>query len=353
MSREKKYPGVHLVPHPRPQRLSTGVLPVFLPHHGCPPKAAGRCVYCAQHAQTGVAGVSLEHTLLALKNQLQTRVMSSDPPVEVGFYGATFTALPDGWDTLLVELAAGFKVAGAVSRIRCSTRPDECDSERLNALRHAGLDMVELGIQSFNHDVLRACGRGYTGRTALDGCSKVRAAGLDLGLHLMLGLPGQSGRVFREDVALAVLARPSSVRLHPCLVLENTPLAGQFRDGHYQPWELGVAIDALADALLDFWRAGIHVIRVGLAPEDSLNAAVLAGPQHPALGQRAASLALFRHLRETLTGAKLGRLLYPRRYESDVLGWQRERLPDWAALGLGRENLQPWDEAEFGLNYEM
>ena len=75
-------------------------------------------------------------------------------PIELAFYGGTFTALPERLQMECLALAMQAKEKGIVCRVRCSTRPDALRPDRLQALRHAGLDLVELGIQSFHTEAL-------------------------------------------------------------------------------------------------------------------------------------------------------------------------------------------------------
>lgn len=332
--------------HPRPRLgKKARVLPVFLPWQGCP----GRCAFCSQRLQTGLAPAPLAEHHARLARELERLAVGGAPPLEVGFYGATFTALPEPWPERFTALAAQYMETGLVSRIRCSTRPDACDPALLAHLRGLGLSFVELGVQSFDAQALARSRRGHGPDEALAGCRAVREAGLGLGLHLMPGLPGQTTSAFLRDIDLVVSLAPESVRLHPCVVLAGTPLADEFASGAYRPWSLGRTITLLALALLRLWSRAIPVIRMGVAPEDSFVTSILAGPWHPALGQRAASLALFLHSR-ALT-ASLGRpprrLLHPSRLTSDVRGWQGELLPSWRRLGLAPDDLVPWERDFF------
>jgi hypothetical protein len=159
----------------------------------------------------------------------------------------------------------------------------------------------------------------------------------------MAGLPGQSPGVFLEDVSRAMALRPDWLRLHPALVLESTPLARSWRARAYRPWPLAPTLELLGKAVLAAWDAGTRVIRVGVAPEPGFAGRVLAGPRHEALGQRAASRALWLHVRRLFAheGIRPRSLEGPARHLSDTLGWRGEMLPRWKALGLGREAIRP------------
>ncbi|MBA4357235.1 MAG: radical SAM protein [Desulfovibrio sp.] len=338
-------------PHPEPPRhpahgARPKVFPVFLPLAGCP----GRCVYCNQPAQTGQAPEPLD-TVLA---RARADILALPEPVELAFYGGTFTALPEAWTTRFLGLAAELRGLGRVTRVRCSTRPDAVAPEMLKDLRMRGLDLVELGVQSFSDAALAVSGRGYDGATARAACRMVREAGLSLGIQLLPGLPGHSTEDFARDIdtcaALAPELRPELVRLYPCLVLEGTELADLWRAGSYTPWALEATVEALAEALRVLWAAGIPAARVGLAEQQGLT--VLAGPRHPALGQLARARALFLHVRGQLatlppalrTGPRT--LFVPRRWQGEVLGQGNALAAEYAALGL---RVELWEEQEFGL----
>ena len=339
------------IPHPAPPRPGRKLVPVFLPYAGCP----GRCVYCAQPLATGAAAGRdlLPRAWADLARDLEQAAARGDS-FELGFYGGTFTALPEDWAERFLDLAAGYRNPGPVAAVRCSTRPDAVDPARLGRLRDLGLDLVELGVQSFDPACLAASGRGYGREQALAACAMVRGAGLGLGIQLLPGLPGmppEPDGAFARDVALALAQGPQAVRLYPCVVLPGTGLARSWAAGSYAPWTVAQAADLLGRALLACWRAGVPVIRLGLAPQPGLARDILAGPWHPALGQMARSRALWSHVADALErrGLRPARLLVPRRHLSDVLGHGREMLPAWAGLGLAEDRIRVWEQSGFGV----
>ena len=232
---------------------------------------------------------------------------------------------------------------GWISSFRCSTRPDRVDAPTLLRLRSAGCGVVELGVQSFNDSALAASRRGYTGATALAACATVRAAGLKLGVQLLPGMPGHNPQHFAHDVPTALAAGAHMLRFYPCLVLEGTGLAAMWREGSYKPWPLEATLDALAQGWLAAIRAGVPVIRMGLAPEPGLAQAILAGPVDGELGGRVKGRALLLAVREALQAPDLRQkflpecgfaLRLPRAMQGFFWGAGGELRPAWAALGL-------------------
>lgn len=318
--------------HPEPETPKKRILPVFLPFAGCPE----RCVYCAQQAVTGEKPAELGERLDWLLAELAERRANKAPAIDVAFYGGTFTSLPGYWPQIFLDEIAPFKKDGTVADIRCSTRPDATAPEFLSELKELGLDMVELGIQSFSDAVLAASKRGYTGQEAQGACRRVLDSGLSLGIQLMPGLPGMDTETFQDDASTAIALAPAAVRLYPTMVLDGTALANDWREGQYQPWALEETVEALGQALLQFWKANIPVIRIGLPPEPTLQDYVLAGPQHSALGQLIRSQALFHFIAEKLSayGQAPNAFLAPSRYQSDFLGHSRSMVDTYAAAGL-------------------
>lgn len=333
--------------HPEPKTGKLAVWPVFLPFAGCP----NRCVYCAQDRQTGLRSFGLESAFVKLKQGLDQREEQGLPPVGLGFFGGTFTALPRTWQDRFLALACRFKKRGVVSHVRCSTRPDCVSEQLLSRMRHAGLDMVELGVQSFSTPVLAASGRGYAREEVLLGCSLVREAGLELGVQLLPGLPGHGSREWERDVSETVALGPDVLRIYPCLVIRGTELARQWDRGAYHPWSLPGTVERIGRSLPVFWNTGIAVIRIGLAPEQELLHGLVDGPWHPALGTLVRGRALVDILAVGCKGG-LGageELRVPARYSGEFWGHRgsnRERL---AGLGIDGGTVRFWDNPWFAV----
>jgi histone acetyltransferase (RNA polymerase elongator complex component) len=281
--------------------------------------------------------------------------LRNGPPPEAAFYGGTFTLLAERDLSACLALVRRLRREGIIAGARCSTRPDAVNQAVLDRLEEAGFTCLELGIQSFSSAALKKAGRGYTRETALAACALTRRSGLALGIQLMPGMPGADAATSREDVALAASLAPDVVRLYPCLVLEGSGLAAMWREGRYTPWEEEETVAFLAEACLAFWSAGTRVIRLGLAPQEGLKEAVLAGPRHPALGSRARGLALFLFLEKRLRSAGFSaanppRLDLPRSRQGEFWGHGGELADRYASLGLSRENIHWHQGQEFILS---
>lgn len=257
------------------------IIPVFIMNRGCP----HRCLYCNEELTAEGRPERLENPGFyeTVRAYLKNRRRKSGP-TQIAFYGGTFTGMPRGEQQRLLELAAGFLREGTVDSLRISTRPDEIDAEGLHLLGMFGVRTVEIGAQSLDDHVLRLSRRGHSAADTVNAIRLLKERGFETGIHLMAGLPGDSPERFAGTIDKVIALAPDMVRIHPTLVLRDTPLADAFRAGSYRPLPLSEAISQCRDALKKLTSAGCVVIRMGLQTTRALEepGAVVAGPFHPA-----------------------------------------------------------------------
>jgi histone acetyltransferase (RNA polymerase elongator complex component) len=355
--------------HPEPAASYPPVHPIFIPFAGC----KARCVFCSQENQSGTSckddraladGVLAQIALLASGGKPRLKEPPQAPPkapVELAFYGGTFTALPFKDIEAFLLAANTLKEQGMLGALRCSTRPDALSMEMLQKLKHLGMNTIELGVQSFCDKPLAESKRGYAAETAIQACHMVQEAGLTLGIQLMPGMPGMQREHFLEDIERCAGIKPAFVRLYPCLVLEGTALAGLWRQKLFTPWSLDTILELLPDALLTLWNNSIKVIRIGLAPQKGLQEQILDGPRHPALGQILRSLALFKLISaqvrefsaennaENCPEQPGYRLYAPKRFQGEFYGHAGSLTKAYAGLKLSPPTVCWWDKNYFEL----
>ena len=110
---------------------------------------------------------------------------------------------------------------------------------------------VELGLQSAHDRTAELINRGHTFADFCRGYEKLRRASekIRIGVHLILGLPGESRADMMESVRQVSKLRPDEVKLHLLHILKNTRLAEIFAAGKYQPLSREEYISLVADAL--------------------------------------------------------------------------------------------------------
>ncbi|HHL39264.1 MAG TPA: radical SAM protein [Deltaproteobacteria bacterium] len=263
------------------------IIPIFIPFGGCP----HRCVFCDQGAVTGARSMPSEADVAATV-ELYLSTWKGGGPREAAFYGGTFTALPEPVQRRYLAAAAAFVRAGRLDSLRVSTRPDAVDEKRAGLLKEQGVRTVELGVQSMDDEVLRLSGRGHTAAHTVRAVEVLGAAGMEVGLQLMPGLPGDTPARFEATVRAALDLTPHFLRIYPTVVMAGTTLHEMYLDGGFEPWGLDETVEACAAALRLARKAGVPVVRIGLPQGPELGERVVAGPYHPSLRSLAQARAV-------------------------------------------------------------
>jgi len=269
-------------PHPE-SGTRPFIIPIFLPHAGCP----HQCVFCNQVSITG----SIQQAVNAdqIRSQIhQFLEYTTDrrKPVQISFYGGNFLGLKIDEMTRLLDLATEFIGQGQVNSIRFSTRPDTITPERLNIISEYPVETVELGVQSMDDHVLALAERGHNAADTVHAVEQLKELQLDIGLQLMVGLPGDNEALSLITAEKTAALGPDFVRIYPVLVVKNSRLAKWYQKGTYAPLSLAAAVTQVKKLYLLFKKANIRVVRMGLQASEDLadEATVLAGPYHPAFG---------------------------------------------------------------------
>jgi histone acetyltransferase (RNA polymerase elongator complex component) len=258
------------------------IIPIFVPHGGCP----HQCVFCNQKRISGQQRVPTgQEVEIQINQYLRTIGDHAGKTVEVAFFGGSFTALPVKLQRELIAPARSFWQSGRVDYLRISTRPDCLDRANLEWLYAWGVRVIELGVQSMASEVLAMSKRGHTAEAATSAAALVQAQGFQLGLQMMVGLPGDDREKALNTARQLAILQPDFVRIYPVLVIKDTELAELYQAGQYLPWDLLTTIEVCRDLLKIFTQADIPVIRIGLQTTEQINLQgdVIAGPFHPAL----------------------------------------------------------------------
>lgn len=257
------------------------IFPIFIPHAGCP----HQCVFCNQKTISGEKRTGVEDVVRQIGKYRQWIAPSRSN--QAAFYGGSFTGLDMDLQERLFAPVDELRAAGVIGSVRVSTRPDYIDGPRIDLLKRHGVTLVELGVQSLDDRVLEKARRGHTREDVVRAVALLREAGLSVGLQLMVGMPGQTRESLRETVDEACRLQPDIARIYPLLVVKGTPLEEQWRRGLFTPLSVEEAADRAAYVYRRLEERGIHVIRIGLQPDEELcrPGNILAGPFHPAMGE--------------------------------------------------------------------
>jgi histone acetyltransferase (RNA polymerase elongator complex component) len=286
------------------------IIPVFVPHKGCPHD----CIFCNQRKITGmesnnncdntnmsecnsgneVTSKMVEEIIDEYLESIHLHNKNKETYIELSFFGGSFTAIPMTYQNELLTIAKTAKENGRINAIRLSTRPDYINIEILDNLKTYKVDVIELGVQSMDEEVLLASERGHDAECVIGASSLIKEYGFKLGLQMMLGLPKDT---LKKDLYTAkeiIKLKPDFVRIYPTLVIKETKLEQDFYKGLYKPLSLDDALAYSKELYELFTFKNIQIIRLGLQPTEqiSMDGDVVTGPFHPAFRELVESIVL-------------------------------------------------------------
>lgn len=259
------------------------IIPIFVVYKGCP----NRCIYCNERITAGnyPDRITEKEFRSTVDGYLKTASKNWDR-IEIAFYGGNFTGIDIDYQIELLRFAESYIKDGSVQSIRISTRPDYIDNSNIRLLKKYNVTMVEIGAQSMIDEILNRSNRGHSSDDVRNAIKILKKSGFKTGVHLMAGLPGDTKEGFIYTVAEIIKIKPGTARIHPTIVLKDTPLAEAYMRGEYRPLSMDEAVSLCGYALSRFKGAGISVIRLGLHKSEDMNSegSIVAGPFHPAFG---------------------------------------------------------------------
>lgn len=270
------------------------IIPVFISHQGCP----HQCVFCNQDRIAGkYEEVFASDVRRTIDEYLET-INKKGSTIEVSFFGGTFTAIDVNKQKELLSVAKEYKEKGLIHKIRLSTRPDAILPYILNYLKEYKVDIIELGVQSLDDEVLRKSGRGHSVKDVEIASRLIKEAGFTLGHQIMPGLPGDNFEIDIETTKKSIEMKPDICRIYPSLVIKDTPMEDMYHRGDYKPYSLDEAVYISGEMLKLYNEAKVKVIRIGLQPTDTITTGkdIVDGPFHPAFRELVESYLICENL---------------------------------------------------------
>ncbi len=144
-----------------------------------------------------------------------------------------------------------------------STRPDFVNEKTVEMLSSFDVPVtIEIGLQTIHEKSLKFLQRGHDFelcRKAIDLCGK---AGLEVGVHLILGIPGESFEDMKETIEYVSSNKYiKQVKFHNLMIYKNTKLKEMYENGEVSIFMIENYIKILGD-LLPFLRGDIVITRL-------------------------------------------------------------------------------------------
>ncbi|UCH95606.1 MAG: TIGR01212 family radical SAM protein [Candidatus Aminicenantes bacterium] len=120
---------------------------------------------------------------------------------------------------------------------------------------------VELGLQSIHAQSLEFLNRNHTYGQFLDTFAELRKRSIDVVVHLIVGIPGESPADMLQTVKEMNRIKPAGVKLHLMHVLKNTPLFHMYEKETFKLLEKDEYVDLIV-YLLEHLDPGIVIHRL-------------------------------------------------------------------------------------------
>jgi len=194
---------------------------------------SGGCIFCSGSGEFAEGGPD------PIAVQLERAKLRVAAKNKGGKYIAYFQAFTNTYAPVerLRQLYYAAIAPEEILGLAIGTRPD-CLGEDVIALLEEVNRIkpvsVELGLQTIHDDTARYIRRGYASEVYFDAVKRLKAAGIEVVTHIILGLPGETTDKMLETTRAAVRAGTDGVKFHLLHVLRGTDLetayaAGEFR----------------------------------------------------------------------------------------------------------------------------
>ena len=225
----------------------------------------GGCIFCSEggsgdFAQKRDISVSAQVEAAKLRVAKKMKNGTNDPTWEQdGPYIAYFQSYTNTYAPL-PYLEALFSEAIAlpeICAISIGTRPDCLPDETIDLLSRLNKEKpvwIELGLQTIHETTARFIRRGYPLSVFEDAFHRLKAAGLTVIVHVILGLPGESKEQILDTICyLASLNHDGSkidgIKLQLLHVLKGTDLDPLYQEGAFRTMELDEYLELVGDCL--------------------------------------------------------------------------------------------------------
>ena len=194
----------------------------------------GGCIFCsaAGSGEFAESGTSIAAQL----EQAKARVSAKNRGGKYIAYFQSFTNTYAPVEVLEEKYMAAITPEDIVG-LAIGTRPDCLPEEtvsllaRINQIKPVS---VELGLQTVHEPSVAYIRRGYVNQTYFDAVKRLKAAGLEVVTHIIIGLPGETAQMAVETTKAAVAAGTDGVKFHLLHVLRGTDLADEYAAGKFR-----------------------------------------------------------------------------------------------------------------------
>ena len=214
-------------------------------------KGFGGCTYCNNQTFSP----EYCHTEKSVKEQLEEGIRFFSrkyPEMKYLAYFQAYTNTYDEIDRLIAKYEEALSFPDVVGLI-IGTRPDCMPNELLDyfsTLSQNKFVMIEYGLESTSDRTLIRINRGHTHAESEDAILRTTDRGIYTGVHLILGLPGESKEEILHHADVLSALPITTLKLHQLQLIRHTRTTKEFEE---TPEEFHLyTADEYIDLVIDF-----------------------------------------------------------------------------------------------------
>jgi len=196
------------------------------------PFCESKCGYCDFYSVTSLSDIPEYIKAILAELSLYVQYFNCFDTIYIG--GGTPSLLSgDDVSEILIHVRNTFTIA-ADAEITVEVNPADAHPHFLASLRRTGVNRLNIGIQSFDENVLRFLERRHTSEQAFQSIEQARTAGFDnIGLDLIYGIPAQSLFSWKDTLSRALSFEPEHLSCYQLSLKDDTPLGRRHQKGEF------------------------------------------------------------------------------------------------------------------------
>jgi oxygen-independent coproporphyrinogen-3 oxidase len=221
------------------------------------------CHYCDFHFSTNTSVQAALISSMVQELNLQRQYLDGESVATIYFGGGTPSLLTEEQTGLLLQTIRNNFNVRADAEVTLEANPDDLTVAKLRELKHAGVNRLSIGIQSFQDDVLKFLNRAHDAEQAKNCVALARHIGFDnISIDLIYAIPGQSEEAWRENIQTAISLEPEHISSYSLTVEKQTVFGKWAAKGKFLAVEDDVAAHQLEVLVDELERAGFNQYEV-------------------------------------------------------------------------------------------
>lgn len=205
------------------------------------------CIFCSK----GGSGDFAQSRNLSITEQIESGKKRVEKKIKSGKYIAYFQAFTNTYAPVEILRA---KYSEAINHpdivaLSIATRPDCLGDdviELLDEMNKIKPVFVELGLQTIHNESAKYIRRGYSLEVYNEAVKKLKNIGVNIVVHIILGLPNESEEDMLESVKYVCQSQIDGIKLQLLHIIAGTDLAKDYEKGLFKTLEFDEYVELIA-----------------------------------------------------------------------------------------------------------